>query len=421
MPDITLSVPYELETDPRYGGAAAVRMTLNASKINANLTDDQKSIYAFAHARNDASEPSTAAWDIDPKGLKDTLNAKDPRGPGWFIEASFTDRPSADGKLKFTIDSYQVPPSVVTAAGREWVTVIGYRTDSTGKLEAFQAHDPSELGLGPGRWYFFGTKWDQLFTPVEPGTRWKGKYVTICDPQPEGDAQDFAPRRIKRDGDRVLGPDEAIELAREGVLEAEFQESPEFVRAIEDGKPGEPLLVQAIGNEDDYYYLVPFLRDSEVALGVAIVDARFGDLGSVTASAEGAPFRVRTRDEVLRLVTEDRDLVMGHLEERQQSLAEAIAELTEGGRADPRELRALLMRHLAWVREPLHRQHFRPETTQVSSVLVWTPLLPAASFANPYYVVTSGKQQVFVKARVTSHPFYEILEAIEIPYSNPGN
>lgn len=421
MPDTLLTVPFEREADPKWGGACAIRTTLNCSTIDAKNAESQQAIYAYAHGHNDTSEP--IAWDIDPKGLKDTLNAKDPRGPGLFVEYTFADRPSADGKLKYTIDAYKVPPSAVIS-GREWIVVIGYRTDDTGKLEAFRAQEPTQTSPGP-RWYYTVAEWDRIFKPVDVGTRWKGQFATVCDPLPEGDPVTWAERRVKRDGERLLSPAEAVDLAREGILEQGLDETPEFIRAVQEGRPGEPLLVQAVQEEDQYYYVVPFLAERETALGVVLVDARFGDLRSASAHDEPLPFRIRTPEEVLELVTSGRDVVGDRIVQARDRLMQGIAAWSRRGGAEPytdwRELRQLVEQQLVEVREPLTRRHFRRETTQVATVLAWSPLLPEASLTNPYYVVTSGAFRVYVKARVVQSDSYTILEAIDIPYSAPGN
>lgn len=400
--------PFELEQagHPEYGGAAVIRMTLGSDKIKGATPQpipSQAAMFGEAGGLNDTASEGTTLWNIDPGAMNAVLNDRDQR-PGFsFAEFSYPDRASADLKIINTINDWDVGPAVLTGATRQWICAVGYETNDAGQLTAFRVHDPARGAGGVPFAKRNLVDWDLLFSRVSRGTRWNGKFVTVCDPLPDRAEIERAPRSVKRPGDRILSPDEAVELAREGIEEGALFGLPETEPSIEQASPQEARLVTWGTRRGDHYYLVSWATsDGRVPL-MMTVDARYGDVRSVAALPDAPRMRIRTREEVLELVlrrpiprhepiAEVRDRILGGVDEWLGVLRGGL-ETTVARR----RLHELIEGELLVARRPADEFVFLPELTQVSHELIWTPETQASLFS-PFYRVSSGLYSVYVKA-----------------------
>src|SRR5215217_1786863 len=258
------NTPYEIEGfgHPEYGGAACLRMILDSDKVNAAGIPAQAAMFTEASGRNDAAEAPFGFWDIDPDGMEKTLDIRDPRGP-MYVTYTFASaqRLQANEKIIYTVDHYEVAPAVLIAEGAQWLCVTGYETDAGGALLRFMVHDPSFNGSGMAFAVVEEASWNSsYFNPVDGGVRWDNLFVAVCDPDPEVFALKPHRRPIKRPGDRILRPDEAIELALEGLRETEMERFEQFRFALSEGRPGRATLVRALDQKETFYYVVPLER-----------------------------------------------------------------------------------------------------------------------------------------------------------------
>jgi hypothetical protein len=134
---------YQEETE-QYGGAAVMRMVLGSQKVGLNPLPTQATLYNDAITRNLGTE-SPGTWFIDPQGLRDSVMHFRPASfTNSFVNYSFAagDLASANAKIVYTIDHYEVAPAVLIGSGTQWVAVVGYRTDGSGALQSVFLNDP---------------------------------------------------------------------------------------------------------------------------------------------------------------------------------------------------------------------------------------------------------------------------------------
>jgi hypothetical protein len=406
-------VPFEAETAPNahLGGACVARMILNSDKVNpeapavpdATTLANQQSMYSTLRGRNAANETE---WYVDPEAMRLVLNDLDTGFRG-YVEYSYATREELNAKLIYTLITYDVAPAVLTGGDMDdyWVAVVGYSTDVANALIGFNLHDPSwDAGLAPFSLVSAAT-WNGVYLrrPVRmTSPRWGGKYVSVCDPEPEVADVGAARRLVKRPGDRIIPPDDVDGLIREGLEEYEITGRPEIRAALDRGTPSEPRLVQLLDDLDAPYYLVTFHPDgarNEVLARVA-VDARYGDLMCLTAGEEPSPTQLRSRAQILRTITNRPIHVPRPVASlRADLLSELVTNVAAIGVDEARSLRLRRVVDAALVaaRRPTQTVVLRPETTEVGSMLVATTST-AATLLSPSYRVTSGGLVMYVRA-----------------------
>lgn len=412
--------PYELEADPKYGGACVLRMILNSARVNPDApavpgdpqerippnTATQDLMFTDAKQANDAGE-GTNTWHLDPGAMEEALDRLDQSTTRSYLQYIDTDQAEANRKIVYTLEQYRVAPAAVVGGGPQWVAVTGFDRDDDGTtLRAFYVHDPSENGPGTPDSLVAAAQWGPWFTKVARGVRWHDRFVTVCDPQPERAEVTGPVRRPRRPGDRLITPEEAVELAREAVEEHELARDPKFKEALERGRVAEPRLVQATELEDTFYYIVPFVApgDERTTLAAICVDARFGDLWNAAAEPEGFPCIRITPEEAVELVRrrppQDREpieRVVDRLVEHTLTWADRVR--SGGLTADMlASLQDTLTRQLILEREPVSTLQPRRETLEVARTLVWQVSQAGVSPRQAFYVVQSPTTRYYVKA-----------------------
>jgi hypothetical protein len=409
-------VPFEIEAAPNehLGGACVARMTLNTDKTNptapavpdAATLANQQSMYTTLHSNNVTGED---AWYVDPEAMRSVLNDLD-QGPRSYVEYSYTDRDSLNKKLRYTIDTYEIPPAVLTGDGSYWVCVVGYSTDDANAVTGFYINDPGwDAGL-PEKALILIDMWNDVYlrTPVRTSSpRWGGKFVSICDPEPESADVGTPARRIKRPGDRIIPADEVEGLIREGLEEQGLTEQPEIRAALERGKASTPHLVQVLDDIESPYYLVTYEPDgvSDQALAKVALDARYGDIMAVTAAEEPWTSRLRTRTDIHRAATDRVITIPRPISETRAQLLSSLAFDRGAAALEPGLFQAyresMIEAALISARHPAERVILRPETTEVSEMMVATTAIPATILA-PSYRVMSSNVTAYMRAYVSS-------------------
>jgi hypothetical protein len=402
----TTEVPYETESfgHPEYGGAACIRMTLMSKKVGQTGVPDQAALYAQAHGLNDPSE-SGANWDIDPQGYVQTMDTRD-TGPRSYVIYTFLDQAEANAKIAFTIDHYEVAPGVLIGGGTQWVLATGYETES-GTLQWLKVHDPSFNGSGTPFTMIPALDWNTTwFKTVSRGTKWLGKYTTVCDPEPKGDPLPPADRPHPMPGDRLIEPGEAIELAIRGIQDYRLDRFDEFKVALKEGQAVRPFLVRDIDQEDRQYYLVPFDRRDDkrgTSVAVATIDARFGDLLATSADPRGIQVATVGPREIPRLLDGFRIPRYEPIEEiRSRISAELFSLLDIGRTGDPEPARfariqAALTQELLAARHPLRDHIVEAREVEISRTLVWRPTPYSATPLAPFWQVYVGSLTLYVR------------------------
>jgi hypothetical protein len=407
------ATPYHQEEIAEYGAAAVMRMVLGSQRVGLNPLPTQADLYNDAVTRNSAGEPANL-WHVDPQGLRDSLiHFKPASFTNTFVNYNFDGTPlglgQANAKLIYTINQYEVAPAALVAGGPQWLAVVGYRTDNSDALTAVFLNDPRPpvaQGTGdPPDWEVSAATWsgnNAYFRPVNNlSTTWGGKYATVCDPdKPEGETL-IARDRPMADGRELINPEQAIEIARRLLEERGTIQLKTFARALSEGTPVKPLLVQSIDRRDRFYYLLRWQINGLDAAAVAL-DARFGIFLEGIAYQEPLRFIRLSPREVPRL------LLQGLTEgERMEDVREQIiGRLMEG--MDLRrpgalpgwgmhDLRRLLDFELDRLRRPPARLILRLEEIQVHPLAVWQPCAESLSMLYPFYLVTTPRRTYYVR------------------------
>ncbi len=309
------NVPYHQQDTDVYCGAACAQMVLDS--IGAGI-QDQATLYT--DCRNHTSELSS--WYNPPDGLQWLMNDRRPAGfGGWFALYALNTEDALSRKLVWTIHHYQVAPIALVQGGNHWIVVRGYdasaaptsSTDNTFTISAFEVNDPwppvpsfyappnppppappphsggDNCGTGGNRGivnqHIAYSAWKSTYmTGNVYGSLWNGMNVAVCDPDPPSKypGRIEEPRK-RRDGETLLNPEAARELAVHGLREYRLYDRDGWEAALRGAEPGRPSLVQRLDQIDSYYYIVPFINPRQNISVAVAVDARFGDYQQAVA------------------------------------------------------------------------------------------------------------------------------------------
>jgi hypothetical protein len=102
---------------------------------------------------------------------------------------------------------------------------------------------------------------------------------------------------------QFLASDAARDAARRGYMKQAWAFPPEYSRAMEHAKAGDPLLVERIDRKDSFYYIVPFERDGRATL-LIIIDARTGDFKEAVPLKEPSHYPSITKERATKILTD---------------------------------------------------------------------------------------------------------------------
>lgn len=371
-----LVVPYHATGSASADGPAAVQMILE--QIGASPPPSQAVIEAEITAGN--VEP--ADWYSDPEGVKVALNNLKPPPPTFtnhFVIFSYPAEADGSRKITYTLHHYQVATATLVYSGGHWIVVKGVQTDvdplasATYSIDGFWIHNPwpdDPVAGAPSQdvWISYAQWASTYFTSNvygPTGGNWLNKYVSVCDPA-EPRLGKLVPARIKprAAGDHILSPDLGLEALREEVRARALLESPQFARAWERGRPGEPMLVRRLDRPDEFTYLFPWGSDDGIVAAIQL-DARFGILNEAALFTRPAPFPYFGRKEILR------------------RLEAGVLEVNPAGRSHEIKRKPFQMR--LW-----------PGTWCLQQALVWQPCWESRSPAFPFYVLAVGPRVFFI-------------------------
>ncbi|MDL9978532.1 hypothetical protein [Microbacterium candidum] len=315
-----LGTEYHQQDTNYYCGAACAQMILQECGMGHI---DQSSLYTDNHDHSTAE----AGWYTAPDGLAWTLNHR--QSGRYFVLDALATEDTTSRMIAWTIHHYRVAPAALVFGSAHWITIRGYQAngmpsssmDVGYSLQGFfvnnpwppvpsgAAEPPHSTGDGCGSGgtrgvadeYISYSTWQADYMTGASGGLWGGKYVAICDPEPPPDRN---PERVERqlpkfDGRELLDSRAAVELSRRGFEEAGLYEEDAWRHALEGTEPGEPQLVQRLDRADQFYWIVPQMRNGR-ASAVLNVDARFGDFrqGRALPDSENTALLTLTREEV---------------------------------------------------------------------------------------------------------------------------
>jgi hypothetical protein len=273
-----LPVHHHHQNDWYLCGAACAQMIIEF--MGAGLMD-QRSLYE--DRCHDVSKESF--WLTSPNGLQETLMChKPPALPITYAVRDTADLDTISRKLVWTVYHYRAAPAILVG-GSHWIVVRDFMAsamprsavDTTYKISAFFFTDPaSDL---EEQHEAYATDWhhDVIALDGTLASKWKGRYIAVCDSDPAPRTVGKPPARPPRlKGDRILVPDEARQRALGGLQEYQLPERESWKASLKDTHPGTPILVQRLDRRDAFYYIVPMVREPHAVPVLACVDGRFG-------------------------------------------------------------------------------------------------------------------------------------------------
>jgi hypothetical protein len=328
--DVSGNVPLYGQEMCIWCGAASAQMSRNGypnppDRLFYTQLDLWNSIQA-----NNSTDPADAGWATDPHGLRACLQAAaNPAGVHW---AEFANA-SRDGLLFSTLywmNRLEFPAPTLVNQGGHWVVIVGWTTDvepvsgSSPVLQSIHYHDPEPHNVGSdtmmtaAQWY--GGPWNGA---VMYGGTWLNKYVAIVEP-PLAKEQARV-KQVRRTGNRLLTPAQAVAAARRWIEEHRLGEMPKYGLLARKGvEVLTPLLVREeppirpVGQHArsrtkartakvPHYYIVPFGVRGERSEGgsplarvCVLVNGYTGAFEEVTSF--GQPLKHLTEQEALNVV-----------------------------------------------------------------------------------------------------------------------
>lgn len=328
--DISGNVPLYGQEMCFWCGAACAQMSRNGYPNPPDRLFYAQLVLWNSIQVNNSTNPADSGWATDPHGLQGCLqSAANPAGVHWVEFANA----SRDGLLFSTLywmNRLGFPAPTLVNQGGHWVTIVGWTTDvepvsgSSPVLQSMHYHDPEPHNVGTdtmmtaAQWY--SGPWNGA---VMYGGTWLNKYVAIIEPPvTKGEA---SVKSVRRTGNKLLKPAEAVAAARRWIEEYRLGEMPKYsLLARKDVQVLTPLLVREeppirpLGQRTrsrarsraanvPHYYIVPYglrgERDgsgSSFARVCVLVNAYTGAMEEVTAF--GQPQKHLTEKEALHVV-----------------------------------------------------------------------------------------------------------------------
>jgi hypothetical protein len=376
-----LTVQYHQQDTDYYCGAACAQMVLET--IGAGLLD-QGGLYADNHSHS-AIEPS---WYTGPDGLTWTMNDRRPSSFGnSFVLFALANEDSISRKIAWTIHHYQVAPIALVYGWAHWIVVRGYTAsteptssyDTSYTISAFDVNNPWPPTPMPGpppphaagdvcgsggmrgiaNEHIAYSTWQSTYMTGVPSGYWAGKYVAVCDPEPPADRVGPSQPPQRLDGERLIGSDEAAQIALAGLRDYGLLERPDWRSALQRTRPGKATLVQRLDHLDRFYYIVPMEAARRRVPAAVSVDARFGDYQQAVSLADGGANLLSVLEPEAALESVFKTKI--ELEDRQGYL---------------------IVRREAYCLYP---------------TLVWKPCRESLSPFYPFYLITVGAHRIYVR------------------------
>lgn len=377
-----LGTEYHQQDTDYYCGAACAQMILEECG-SGHL--DQVGLYNDNHGHSVAD--SGVNWATAPDGLTWTLNHR--QSGRYFVLDALATEDATSRMIAWTIHHYGIAPAALVFGWQHWIAIRGFTASDAPSssqdvgytISGFDVNNPwpptpssaaepphsTGDGCGGGgdrgvadEFISYATWQDDYMTGV-PGGVWSGRFVAVCDPEPPPERH---PERMERpqprfDGRELLDAGVAQELAYSALKETGLAEREHWARALDGTEPGTPQLVQRLDRNDQFYWIVPQVRDGRASTVVSVdaLGGQFREARALAASESSA------------LLTLER----GELEERLFKTAHEL------GRFKGRLV-------------------LRPGIGCISRNWVWKPCDQSLSPYYPFKQVTYGDHRLFVRS-----------------------
>lgn len=352
--DLTGNVPLYGQEDCCWCGAASAQMIMNGYPNPADrlffpqgpptVPPNAPNCWDVIQANNSTNPADTAppGWCTDPLGLRGCLRALNPPPAGTWNIFMDPNRDTVMFDILHWMNNNNYPVATLINRGGHWVVILGYITDvqplagSTPNLQQITIYDPEPHNVG-SQITMTGAVWNatDYVGPVNANGSWLNQYVAVIEPPvAKGRVQVM---EIKRVGERIISPGEALEHVRKAIDERELGKKRPYTILKKRGiRNLQPILVREQikpGLEKErvpYYYIVPFGFETEtgdcdipLARLCVIVNAYTGQFEEITAF--GRSIRYLPEKEAINVVAKAMHLKK---EEIEKMLAEKVIKAT---------------------------------------------------------------------------------------------
>jgi hypothetical protein len=389
MPDVNLPVGWIGQEQLYYCGPAVAQMMLTALNVAppAQPPTWQDRLWADIQANTGAVRPPGAGpgtptsppfptqkcerckgvsdwhcWSSTPDALQAVLNLH--QHTVAFAVRTHADENAATGHLLDTVDA-NVAGIVLVFGWQHWVIVRGYDYDEPDScsvpghnLNGVHIRDPQ---VDNPLHFVDCVNWRDNYLRVVPCGMYQNQYVTITGPRQPG-APFTAPSAPTNIRVMSMGPEASIEVALRAAYEL-LRRSSRWNPGLESAEPQQPLVVQRLDRNDDYYHIVPFTRRGRVTARMIIDsrESRFSEIAAIESPDQSLPIYVGPGQFIE--ASYDRVIDLPHV----------------------------------------YTRVIRRGTVGVHPVLVWKPCYESSTPWLPFYQYSVGDQFVYV--RIDGHPF----------------
>lgn len=316
--DLTGNVPIYGQERCVWCGAACAQMIMDGYPNAAHrLFHTQLDIWNTIQANN-STNPADAGWATDPIGLREALiQLNPPPGGTWSIHAN-ANRDTVMFDILYWMNRNNYPVGTLINRGGHWVVIVGFESDiapvsgSNPTLQQITINDPEPHNVG-SQSTMTAAVWNATdwVGPVQYAGTWSNQYVAVIEPPVQKGRVKI--NRIRRIGDKVISPKEAVRNAKTWIEKLGLSKKPSYaILRRKTVRNLQPLLVREQIKPDSkekvpHYYIVPFGFQSEIdksginlARVCVIVNAYTGQFEEI--GTFGKPVRYLRKKEALNVV-----------------------------------------------------------------------------------------------------------------------
>jgi hypothetical protein len=375
-----LTVQYHQQDTDYYCGAACAQMVLE--QCGSGLLD-QVGLYNDNHSHS----TTESGWYSAPDGVAWTMNAR--QSGRYFVLDALNTEDAISRMIAWTIHHYRVAPIAMVYGSDHWIVVRGYTASATPQnsgdvgysISGFDINNPwpptpspgpppphtggDVCGSGGNRGvadeHISYSSWKSNYMTGVPGGHWSGKFIAVCDPEPPPTRHPLSTpeQRPRFDGEELIDSRVAADLSRESLEVAGLMDRENWRKALEGTRVGDAVLVQRLDRADDFYWIVPQVRDG-VPTAVVNIDARFGE----------------------------------YMQARALPDPQGTALLTLG----KEEVNAAVYGRLHELPGEAGQLRIRPDIACISKHWVWRPCRESLSPFYPFKLVSYGGRRVYIRS-----------------------
>lgn len=317
---LNLPVPWYEEEQSFYSAAASCKMILDYIREETILTQDE--LYDYGHFHN---HPDNAGINnIDPQGVKSTLNYYHPNGYNFSIRAMSN---AADSMrdichwMDYTVPGVSITnvPATFPAFGvyNDWMVIRGACASNDPSeansftIYGFWLNDPGVAGIGENSYKTAMEFQNTYFLPLNTQDIWNGKYVSVCEP-PKALSRarvNIAKNYNIKSANKFLQTLSLVNRIKtfnwKELIDYYLLQDENFRNALDYAVPCSPIKVKRIDKVSNDYYIVPFnkmISGGSKTSAVLVIDALGGNFREASWVDIPVKYNLRTKNEAIKFL-----------------------------------------------------------------------------------------------------------------------